>query len=41
MLEEKSFMIGDKDTDFLAAKNAKIKFYFVKENVYEQFKKIN
>ena len=39
--EEKSFMIGDKDTDFLSAKNAKIKFYFVKENVYEQFKKIN
>lgn len=40
LLEKKSFMVGDKNTDFLAAKNANIEFHFVKKNVYEQFKKV-
>ena len=37
----KSFMIGDQYTDFLAAKRAKIKFYFKKKcSMYTQIKKI-
>ena len=36
----KSFMIGDKDSDRLAAKKTKIYFEFIKKNFYTQIKKI-
>ncbi len=36
----KSFMIGDKNSDKLAAKKTKIYFEFVKKNFYTQVKKI-
>lgn len=40
--QKKSFMIGDKKTDFLAAKGADIKFYYKnkKINLFEQVKLI-
>ena len=39
--KDKSFMIGDQYTDFLAAKRAKIKFYFKEKcSMYTQIKKI-
>jgi histidinol phosphatase-like enzyme len=40
--QKKSFMIGDKKTDFLAAKGANIKFYYKnkKINLFEQVKSI-
>ena len=34
------FMIGDKRSDFLAAKNSSIKFFYAKENILKQFKNI-
>ena len=38
---KKSFMIGDKNSDRLAAKKTKIYFEFIKKNFYSQVKKIN
>ena len=37
---KKSFMIGDKKTDKLAAKKSKLKFYYVEQNFYKQVKSI-
>ena len=37
---KKSFMIGDKKTDKLAAKKCKLKFYYVEQNFYKQVKSI-
>ena len=37
---KKSFMIGDKITDELAAKKSKLKFYYAEENFYKQIKSI-
>ena len=34
------FMIGDKRSDFLAAKNSSIKFFYAEENILKQFKNI-
>ena len=36
----KSFMLGDKKSDYLAAKKSKLKFYYPKLNFYEQIKSI-
>lgn len=36
----KSFFIGDKKTDFLAAKKSKIKFYYPERKFFQQIKKI-
>ncbi|MDC2968849.1 HAD-IA family hydrolase [Candidatus Pelagibacter sp.] len=33
-------MIGDKKSDYLAARKAKIKFYYVENNLFSQIKKI-
>jgi len=38
--KSKSFMLGDKKSDMLAAKKSRIKFYFVKSDFYRQLKKI-
>lgn len=35
-----SIMIGDKKTDFLAAKKSKISFFYVENNLYNQLRKI-
>ena len=35
-----SIMIGDKKTDFLAAKKSKIRFFYSENNLYNQLKKI-
>ena len=35
-----SFMIGDKKSDFLAAKKSKIRFFYAENNLYNQLKKI-
>ena len=35
-----SFMIGDKRTDFLAAKKSKLRFYYVENNIYNKIKNI-
>ena len=40
MDEKKSFMIGDKETDALAAKKSKLKFYYAGSNFYKQVKTI-
>lgn len=37
---EKSFMIGDKITDELAAKKSKLNFFYAEGNLYKQIKKI-
>ena len=37
---KKSFMIGDKETDMLAAKKSSIKFYYAKSDFYTQVKSI-
>ena len=37
---KKSFMIGDKITDALAAKKSKLKFYYAKPNFYKQIRSI-
>ena len=37
---KKSFMIGDKITDKIAAKKSKIKFYYAETNLNAQVKKI-
>ena len=36
----KSFMIGDKKIDKLAAQKSKIKFYYAEKNFYKQIKHI-
>ena len=36
----KSFMIGDKNSDRLAAKKSNLKFYYPKKNFYKQIKSI-
>ena len=36
----KSFMIGDKITDKLAARKSKIKFFYAERNFYKQVKSI-
>jgi len=38
--KSKSFLIGDKYTDILAAKNFKIKGFYVENNIFNQIKKI-
>ena len=38
--DKKSFMIGDKKIDKLAAKKSKLKFYYVERNFYKQVKSI-
>lgn len=38
--KKSSFMIGDKKTDFLAAKKSKIRFFYAENNLYNQVKKI-
>ena len=35
-----SFMIGDKKSDYLAAKKSNLKFYYPKKNFYKQIKSI-
>jgi len=40
IMKKTSFMIGDKLTDFLAAKNSKIRFFYAENNLYKQIKKI-
>ena len=40
ILKKTSFMIGDKKTDFLAAKKSKIRFFYAENNLYNQIKKI-
>ena len=37
----KSFMIGDKKNDQLAAKKSNLRFYFAEDNFFEQIKKIS
>ena len=37
---KKSFMIGDKISDKLAANKSKIKFYYAKDNFFKQIKLI-
>ena len=37
---EKSFMIGDKKSDFLVAKKSNLKFFYPHENFYTQIKQI-
>ena len=37
---KKSFMIGDKISDFKAAKKSKLKFFYAKNNFYKQIKSI-
>ena len=37
---KKSFMIGDKKTDKLAAEKSKLKFYYAEKNFYKQIKLI-
>jgi histidinol phosphatase-like enzyme len=39
--KKKSFMIGDKISDKLAAKKSKIYFEYVQNNIFKQVKKIN
>jgi len=36
----KSFMVGDKITDFQAAKKSKIKFFYAENSFYKQIKNI-
>ena len=36
----KSFMIGDKKSDFLVAKKSKLKFFYPQKNFYTQIKQI-
>ena len=36
----KSFMIGDKKSDLIAARGSKIKFYYSEKNFYKQIKSI-
>ena len=38
--KRKSFMIGDKISDKKCAHKSELKFYFAKDNFYEQVKKI-
>ena len=38
--KKKSFMIGDKRSDFLAAKKSNLKFYYVNNDFYKQIKSI-
>ena len=37
---EKSFMIGDKKSDYLAAKKSKLKFFYAEKNFFKQIKSI-
>ena len=37
---KKSFMIGDKVTDFKAAKKSKLKFFYPEDNFYKQIRSI-
>tara|TARA_B110000967_G_C18374917_1_gene312410 strand:+ start:132 stop:296 length:165 start_codon:yes stop_codon:yes gene_type:complete len=37
---KKSFMIGDKKTDELAAKKSGLKFFYAQSNFYKQIKSI-
>ena len=37
---KKSFMIGDKESDKVAAKNSSLKFHYADQNFYEQIKSI-
>ena len=37
---KKSFMIGDKISDFKAAKKSKLRFFYAKNNFYKQIKSI-
>ena len=34
----KSFMIGDKKSDYLSAKKSNLKFYYASNNFYKQIK---
>ena len=38
--KKKSFMIGDKISDKLAAKKSELKFYYADKNFYKQIKSI-
>ena len=38
--KKKSFMIGDKETDKLAAKKSKLKYYYAEKNFYDQVRLI-
>ena len=38
--KKKSFMIGDKETDKLAAKKSKLKYYYAEKNFYNQVRLI-
>ena len=38
--KKKSFLIGDKQTDILAGKKSSIKSYLVKDNIFNQIKKL-
>ncbi len=40
ILKEKSFMVGDSKSDFICAEKAKIKFFFKKNNLLKDIKKI-
>ena len=40
IVHNKSFMIGDKITDFQAAKKSRIKFFYAENNFYKQIKNI-
>ena len=40
IIKEKSFMIGDTKSDLICAKKAKIKFFFKKNNLLKDIKKI-
>lgn len=37
---KKSYFIGDKKSDELAALKSKIKFYYTKKNLYQQIKEL-